>query len=130
MLPFQDTKLSPKERAHDLCARLTSREKTGQLNQRLYGFQSVRREGERLTLDEAFQKEVLRFGGLGTLYGLYGPIHGRAGTRENGLYGQNAVRAYNLAQRFVVEHSRFGIPMLVSSECPHGHQALDGCLLR
>ena len=71
MLPFQDTKLSPKERAHDLCARLTSREKTGQLNQRLYGFQSVRREGERLTLDEAFQKEVLRFGGLGTLYGLY-----------------------------------------------------------
>ena len=54
MLPFQDTKLSPKERAHDLCARLTSQEKTGQLNQRLYGFQSVRREGERLTLDEAF----------------------------------------------------------------------------
>ena len=50
MLPFQDTKLSPKERAHDLCARLTSREKTGQLNQRLYGFQSVRREGDRLTL--------------------------------------------------------------------------------
>lgn len=129
MLPFQDTKLSPKERAHDLCARLTSREKTGQLNQRLYGFQSVRREEERLTLDEAFQKEVLRFGGLGTLYGLYraDPWSGR--NRENGLYGQNAVRAYNLAQRFVVEHSHFGIPMLVSSECPHGHQALDGYLL-
>ena len=43
--------------------------------------------------------------------------------------GENAVRAYNLAQRFVVGHSRFGIPMLVSSECPHGHQALDGYLL-
>ena len=129
MLPFQDPKLSPKERAHDLCARLTCREKVGQLNQRLYGFRSVRREGEQLTLDEAFQKEVLHFGGLGTLYGLYraDPWSGR--TRENGLYGENAVRAYNLAQRFVVEHSRFGIPMLVSSECPHGHQALDGYLL-
>lgn len=129
MLPFQNSKLSPQERAHDLCARLTSREKAGQLNQRLYGFQSVRREGERLTLDEAFQNEVLHFGGLGTLYGLYraDPWSGR--DRENGLYGENAVRAYNLAQRFVVEHSRFGIPMLVSSECPHGHQALDGYLL-
>ena len=93
MLPFQDPKLSPKERAHDLCARLTCREKVGQLNQRLYGFRSVRREGEQLTLDEAFQKEVLHFGGLGTLYGLYraDPWSGR--TRENGLYGENAVRA-------------------------------------
>ncbi len=38
-------------------------------------------------------------------------------------------RAYNLAQRYVIEHSRFGIPMLLSTECPHGHQALDGYLL-
>lgn len=49
---------------------------------------------------------------------------------EQGLYdrltGVNAIRAYNLAQHYVLEHSRFGIPMLMSSECPHGHQALDG----
>ena len=29
----------------------------------------------------------------------------------------------------MIEHSRLGIPALLSSECPHGHQALDGYLL-
>ena len=28
-----------------------------------------------------------------------------------------------------MEHSRLGIPVLMATECPHGHQALDGCLL-
>ena len=37
--------------------------------------------------------------------------------------------AYNTVQKYVVSHSRFGIPVLMSSECPHGHQALGGYLL-
>lgn len=129
MLPYQDRTLTPAERAHDLLARLTLTEKVGQLNQRLYGFHSVLQEEGRLRLSEDFQAEVRRFGGLGTLYGLYraDPWSGR--TWENGLTGIRAVQAYNLAQRCVLEHSRFGIPMLLSSECPHGHQALDGYLL-
>lgn len=129
MLPYQDCARTPKERARDLLSRMTLTEKVGQLIQRLYGFQSVLREGERLRLSEDFQNEVCRFRGLGTLYGLYraDPWSGR--TRENGLHGAYAIRAYNLAQRYVLDHSRFGIPMLVSSECPHGHQALDGYLL-
>ena len=32
-------------------------------------------------------------------------------------------------QRYVLEHSRLRIPVLMSTECPHGHQALDGYLL-
>ena len=46
-----------------------------------------------------------------------------------GLTGALAVRARNQVQRYVIEHSRLGIPTLFSSECPHGHQALDGYLL-
>ena len=38
-------------------------------------------------------------------------------------------KAYNQVQRYVLEHSRLGIPVMMSSECPHGHQALDGYLL-
>lgn len=48
MLPYQDASRAPLERARDLCARLSPVEKTGQLTQRLYGFHSVLREGERL----------------------------------------------------------------------------------
>ena len=37
--------------------------------------------------------------------------------------------ALTYVQRYVLEHSRLGIPVLFSSESPHGHQALDGYLL-
>ena len=68
---FRDSTLSPAERAADLLSRLTLREKVGQVNQRLYGFNSYTRTGDRVELSEDFQKEVERWGGLGVLYGLY-----------------------------------------------------------
>ncbi|MDO5377812.1 MAG: glycoside hydrolase family 3 N-terminal domain-containing protein [Clostridia bacterium] len=129
MLPYENPALAPARRAEDLCSRLTLREKVGQLCQRLYGFESYVRRGDNLALSDSFCQEVQRFGGLGTLYGLYraDPWSGR--NFETGLDGALAPRAYNMAQRYVMEHSRFHIPMLLSSECPHGHQALSGYLL-
>lgn len=117
------------ERAADLLSRMTLTEKVGQMSQRLYGFSSYERKGEEVELSDEFKEEVLRYSGLGTLYGLYraDPWSGR--TKENGLTGKWAIRAYNTVQRFVMEHSRLGIPVLMSTECPHGHQALDGYLL-
>lgn len=126
---FRNSTLSPAERAADLLSRLTLREKVGQVNQRLYGFNSYTRTGDRVELSEDFQKEVERWGGLGVLYGLYRADPWADKDYATGLTGDTAVRAYNLAQRYVIEHSRFGIPMLLSTECPHGHQALDGYLL-
>lgn len=127
---YQDKTLTPKERARDLLSRMTLREKVGQLNQRLYGFWvCMPDEKGNLTLSQEFMEEVTRWQGLGVLYGLYraDPWSGR--TYENGLTGENAIKAYNMVQEQVIRHSRFGIPMLLSSESPHGHQALDGYLL-
>ncbi len=127
---YQDKTLSPRERACDLVSRMTLREKVGQLNQRLYGFEvCVPDEKGNLTLSQEFIEEVTRWQGLGVLYGLYraDPWSGR--TYGNGLIGEKAVKAYNMVQEQVICHSRFGIPMLLSSESPHGHQALDGYLL-
>jgi beta-glucosidase len=129
MQPYQDKTLSPVARARDLCSRLTLYEKVGQLNQRLQGFNSYINSGGELSLSDEFMQEVRRFGGLGTLYGLYRADPWSQRTFETGLDGKLAIKAYNLLQNFVISHSRFQIPMLVSSECPHGHQALYGYLL-
>ncbi|MGN0477797.1 MAG: glycoside hydrolase family 3 N-terminal domain-containing protein [Hominenteromicrobium sp.] len=126
---FRDSTLSPKVRAQDLLGRLTLREKVGQINQRLYGFNSYIRQGDHLELTDSFRQEVEKWGGLGVLYGLYRADPWADKDFSTGLTGSAAIRAYNLAQRYVIEHSRFQIPMLLSTECPHGHQALDGYLL-
>lgn len=78
---------------------------------------------------EEFRQEVERYSGLGTLYGLYraDPWSGKDFT--TGLDGALAPKARNQVQRYVLEHSRLRIPVLMSTECPHGHQALDGYLL-
>ena len=119
------------KRAQELLEQMTVREKIGQLCQRLYGFDIYRIEKENgeITFTEEFEHEVECCGGLGTLYGLYraDPWSGR--NYENGLTGEEAVKAYNQLQKYVIEHSRLSIPVMMSSECPHGHQALDGYLL-
>lgn len=129
MEAFRDPELSPEERAEDLLRRMTLREKIGQLNQRLYGFAIYRREGEQIRFTREFQEEVARYGGLGCLYGLHRADPWSKRDFAAGLEGVLAVKARNRVQEYVISHSRFGIPALFSTECPHGYQALDGYLL-
>lgn len=135
MEDYKNERLSPKLRAESLLSKMTLNEKIGQLNQRLYGFSVYERRNvsgikeEQLVLTEEFKDEVEKYSGLGTLYGLYraDPWSGR--TNENGLVGNFALKAYNMVQNYVIEHSRLGIPAFISTECPHGHQAIGGYLL-
>lgn len=115
--------------AKELLDQMTLQEKIGQLNQKLYGFGIYERNGEEISFSQEFEDEVEKCGGLGTLYGLYRADPWSQKNYENGLYGENAVKAYNKMQEYVLEHSRLRIPALLSTECPHGHQALDSYLL-
>ena len=129
MFPYQDKNIAPELRAEDLVSRMELREKVGQLTQRLYGWQAFEKNGEELTLSDVYKDEVDRYSGLGTLYGLHRADPWSGKDFETGLTGKLSTKAANMVQKYTIEHSRFGIPVLLSSECPHGHQALDGFLL-
>lgn len=85
--------------------------------------------GVEVVLLDEFKQEVERYSGLGTLYGLYRADPWSGKDFRTGLDGDLAPKARNQVQQYVLEHSRLRIPVLMSTECPHGHQALDGYLL-
>ena len=129
MEQYRNPALSLEQRVADLLSHMTLREKVGQLTQRLYGFGIYTRDGDQIRLSDEFTDEVARYSGLGTLYGLHRADPWSGKNFETGLAGELSVRVRNEIQKYVLDHSRLGIPVLFSSECPHGHQALDGYLL-
>ncbi|WP_051638552.1 beta-glucosidase family protein [Butyrivibrio sp. NC2002] len=125
---YKDEKASLKDRTLDLMSRMTLTEKVGQLNQKLYGFNIYEYDPD-FSLTDEFKNEVEKWGGLGCLYGLHRADPWSARTMENGITPKRSMEAYNAVQKYVIEHSRLGIPVLMSSENPHGHQALLGGIL-
>lgn len=126
---YKNIRLPARERAESLLQFMTVKEKIGQLNQRLYGFSVYELSGNEILLSDELKEEVRKYDGLGTLYGLYRADPWSKRNYENGLTNEMAPKAYNHIQRYVLEHSRLKIPFMLSTECPHGHQALDGYLL-
>ncbi len=117
MEAYQNAALSPEERAKDLLGKMTLQEKVGQLNQRLYGFRIYERQGEEFTLTEEFKEEVERMGGLGVLYGLYRADPWADKDEKTGIVLELSAKAYNIVQKYVIDNSRLGIPMMMSTEC-------------
>jgi len=116
-------------RVSDLLARMTLREKVGQLNQRMYGWDAYRRTPQGYELTDALRAETDRFAGLGALYGLFRADAWSGVDHTNGPGAQDSAALAELVQRHVVASSRLGIPALFVEEVPHGHMALDGTVL-
>lgn len=117
-------------RVRDLLARMTLREKVGQLNQRMYGWDAYRRTPSgSFELTEALYTETARFAGLGALYGLFRADAWSGVDHSNGPGAQDSAALAELVQRHVIGSSRLGIPALFVEEVPHGHMALDGTVL-
>ncbi|WP_238431283.1 glycoside hydrolase family 3 N-terminal domain-containing protein [Streptomyces cavernae] len=109
---------------------MTLKEKTGQLNQRMYGWDAYRRTPDGgFELTEALYAETERFAGLGALYGLLRADAWSGVDHSTGPDAGHGAALADLVQRHVVERSRLGIPALFVEEVPHGLMALDGTVL-
>lgn len=129
MEPYKNPASPIDERVEDLLARMTLKEKVGQLNQHMYGWDAYESTGEGISLTDAFKREVAFGDGMGALYGLFRADPWSGVTHANGIPLADNARIANEIQRYVREHTRLGIPVLLAEECPHGHQALDGTML-
>ncbi|WP_229911205.1 glycoside hydrolase family 3 N-terminal domain-containing protein [Streptomyces aurantiogriseus] len=109
---------------------MTPREKVGQLNQRMYGWDACRRtpDGD-FELTEALYAETDRFEGLGALYGLMRADAWSGVDHPDGPGVEDSADLADLVQRHVRERSRLRIPALFVEEVPHGHMALDSTVL-
>ena len=118
------------EKAKELVKKMTLNEKVGQLAQRPWGFNTYTRdENGEIVLTEEFKQYVLRFGGIGMLYGFFrSDPWSRRGYKTGGIVAAEREKAYNILQKFVVENTRLGIPVLLAGDAPHGRQILDSVI--
>ncbi|MBT2289627.1 glycoside hydrolase family 3 C-terminal domain-containing protein [Paenibacillus albidus] len=121
-MSYKDPNKPAGERAEDLLGLMTLEEKVGQLIQP-FGWQTYEHRDGKITLTEDFKTQVQQ-GGVGSLYGMLRADPWTGVSLESGLSPRGGAEAVNTLQRYVLEHSRLGIPVLIGEECSHGHMAI------
>ncbi len=116
------------DRINSLLNRMTLKEKVGQLNQKMYGWDAYKKTKNGYELTNAFKEQVARFDGMGALYGLFRADPWSNVNFSNGIHVEDSAVVTNMIQNYIKENTRLGIPVLFSEECPHGHQALDSTI--
>lgn len=119
---YRNADLSPERRAKDLVARMSLEEKAGQLLCPL-GWPMYVKDGDSISVSEDFEAFIGNQHG-GALWATFRADPWTGKTLENGLNPTLAARTYNTLQKYAIEHSRWGIPVLFAEEAPHGHMAI------
>ena len=117
-VPYRNPELSGEKRVQDLLSRMSLEEKAAQM---LCIWQQkpkalVDADGN---FDLAKAAEFFKHGhGLGQV--------GRPSDAGKGLNARKMAETTNAIQKFFIENSRLGIPVVFHEECLHGHAAVDG----
>lgn len=123
-LPLYKQASAPVEyRVKDLLERMTVEEKVGQLCCPL-GWEMYTKIGKNEVTVSELYKEKMRNAPLGSFWAVLRADPWTRKTLENGLNPELAAKALNALQKYAVEETRLGIPLLFAEECPHGHMAI------
>lgn len=121
-LPYKDSKLPVEQRVKDLLSRMTLEEKVGQMRCTL-GWNYYEIQGKKVVPSELFKKDIQE-GHIGMLWATYRADPWTQKSLSNGLNPELAAKAGNALQKYVIEHTRLGIPLFLAEEAPHGHMAI------
>lgn len=107
----------------DLIGKMTVREKIGQISCPL-GWPMYEKTGKnKVGLSKTFTERMDTMP-IGNFWGVLRADPWTQKTLETGLNPRLAAEALNAMQRYAVEKTRLGIPILFAEECPHGHMAI------
>jgi beta-glucosidase len=118
VLPYQNPILSPERRVRDLLSRMTLEEKAAQMlciwQKKPQTLVDAQGNFDLVKAEQSFKDG----NGLGQV--------GRPSDSGKGLNARQMAETTNAIQKFFVENSRLGIPVVFHEECLHGHAAVDG----
>ena len=111
-----------KDCVSELINQMTLEEKCGQLTCPM-GFNFYGKEGDSLWLADDFIG-MMDTMPLGSCWAVLRADPWSRKTVETGLHPRESARLLNMMQRYAIENTRLGIPLLFCEETPHGHMAV------
>lgn len=119
---YKNPELTAGERTGNLLSLMTLEEKVGQLLCPL-GWEMYEKKGDTITHSELFEEQIQQFH-TGMFWAVYRADPWTRKTIANGLNPRTAAEAGNAMQKHAIENSRWGIPIFIAEEAPHGHMAI------
>ena len=119
---YKNASAPTEERIKDLIGRMTPQEKVGQLCCPL-GWEMYTKTQKGVTVSEKYKKQMDNMP-IGSFWAVLRADPWTQKTLETGLTPELSAKALNALQKYAVENTRLGIPVLFAEECPHGHMAI------
>lgn len=120
---YKDASAPVEERIKDLIGRMTPEEKVGQLCCPLGWEMYTKTPKGGVVASEVYKKQMDTMP-IGSYWAVLRADPWTQKTLETGLNPELAAKALNALQKYAVENTRLGIPILFAEECPHGHMAI------
>ncbi len=111
------------ERVADILKRMTVEEKIAQLRCPL-GWEMYNKTSQKSVEPSEKFKKMMDQAPIGSYWAVLRADPWTQKTLETGLYPELAAKAINSLQKYAVEKTRLGIPILFAEETPHGHMAI------
>ena len=119
---YKNPSIKTDERVSDLLGKMTIEEKVGQLLC-FQGWEMYSKTDDGVSYSEKLKNNIDNHH-VGMFWATLRADPWTQKTLKTGLNPRLAAQATNEIQRYAVENTRLGIPILFAEECPHGHMAI------